>query len=67
MRAPAFFYYELSIIKTRIIKMKKKKDPRRMLDQFSSRTNANDGTDHQIGLREDLRVHYSGEDDPHDG
>ncbi len=47
--------------------MKKKKDPRRMLDQFSSRTNANDGTDHQIGLREDLRVHYSGEDDPHDG
>ncbi len=47
--------------------MNKKKDPRRRLDLKSSRTNANDGTDHQIGLREDLRVHYSGEDDPRDG
>ena len=47
--------------------MKKKKDPRRLLDLRSSRTNANDGTDRQVNLREDLRVHYSGEDDPRDG
>ena len=38
-----------------------------MLDLRSSRTNANDGTDRQVGLREELRVHYSGEDDQHDG
>ena len=48
-------------------KMKKKKDPRRMIDSRESRMNANDYTEQQIGLPEDVRVHYSSVDDPHDG
>lgn len=47
--------------------MKNKKDPRRKLDLRSSRTNANDGSSRQVGLREDLRVHYSEEHNPEDG
>ena len=47
--------------------MKKKKDPRRMIDSRESRMNANDYTEQQIGLPEDVRVHYSSVDDPHDG
>jgi hypothetical protein len=48
-------------------RMKKKKDPRRMIDSRKSRMNENDYTEHQIGLPEDVRVHYSGVNDPHDG
>jgi len=47
--------------------MKKKKDPRRMIDLPESRKNMNDGTEHQIGLPEDVRVHNSSVNDPHDG
>lgn len=47
--------------------MKKKKDPRRMIDSQKSQMNENDDTEHQIGLPEDIRVHNSGVNDPHDG
>ncbi len=47
--------------------MKKNKNPRRMNDSRKSRMNLNDDTKQQIGLPEDVRVHHSGVNDPHDG
>lgn len=47
--------------------MKNKKDPRRKLDLRGSRSNANDYTEHQVGLPEDVRVHYGEENNPDDG
>ncbi len=49
------------------MKMKKKKAPIRMIDLRETRKNANDNTEHQIGLPEDVRVHSSSVNDPHDG